>query len=125
MLDESIRESMHWKDSISITKEQWMFLLEEKDIITEKDIQLLKLIYDCDRCMATATQLAQILRMPHYAPLNSQIGRLGKRIIKKLNISAPKQKYGEGFNWWNVPLGNGNKGRILLDFKARVNRCNV
>lgn len=87
-----------------------MFLLEEKDIIIEKDVQLLKLIYDCDRCMATATQLAQILRMPHHAPLNSQVGRLGKRIVKKLNISAPKQKYGEGFNWWNVPFwGTGAK----------------
>lgn len=104
MLDENISESIHYKDPINITKEQWMILLEEKDIITEQDVQLLKLIYDCDRCMATATQLAQILRMPHHAPLNSQVGRLGKRIVTNLNISAPMQKYGEGFNWWNVPF---------------------
>jgi len=110
MLDESIRERIHWKDPINITKEQWMFLLEEKNIITEQDIQLLKLIYASDGCMATAAQLAQILRMPHHASLNSQVGRLGKRIVKKLNISAPQQKYGEGFNWWHVPFwGTGAK----------------
>ncbi|MEO8953883.1 MAG: HNH endonuclease [Ktedonobacteraceae bacterium] len=98
MLDESI----HWKDPINITLGQWMFLLEDKEIITEQDIQLLRLIYARGGCMATATQLAQILRMPHHAPLNSQVGRLGKRIVKTLNIQAPKQKYGEGVNWWHV-----------------------
>ena len=110
MLDESVSERIHWKDPINITKEQWMFLLEDKEIITEKDIQLLKLIYASDGCMATAAQLARILRMPHHAPLNSQVGHLGKRIVKKLNIQVPKQKYGEGVNWWHVPFwGTGTK----------------
>src|SRR5438874_1157384 len=103
-------ESIHWKDPINITVGQWMFLLEDKEIITEQDIQLLRLIYARDGCMATARQLAQILRMPHHAPLNSQVGRLGKRIVKTLNIQAPKQKYGEGVNWWHVPFwGTGTR----------------
>ncbi len=110
MLDESISERFHWKEPINITKEQWMLLLEDKDIITEKDIQLLKLIYASDGCMATASQLAQLLNMPHFAPLNSQVGRLGKRIVKKLNIQAIQKKYEEGFNWWHVPFwGTGTK----------------
>ncbi len=85
-------EKIHWNDPISITKEQWMFLLRNKDIVLEKDIQLLTLIYESDMYMATASQLAQLLNIPHYAPLNSQIGRLGKRIVKTLNIQAIKQK---------------------------------
>ncbi|MHB8598985.1 MAG: HNH endonuclease [Ktedonobacteraceae bacterium] len=110
MLDESTQERIHWKDPIDITKEQWMFLLENEEIITEKDIQLLKLIYDCDSCMATGAQLAQRLRMPHHAPLNSQVGHLGKRIVKTLNISAPRQRDGEGVNWWHVLFwGAGTK----------------
>ena len=110
MLEENVNKRLLWKEPVNITKEQWMFLLEDKNIITEKDFQLLKLIYDCDSCMATAMQLTQILRRPHHAPLNSQVGRLGKRIVKTLNIQAPKQKYGEGVNWWNVPfLGMGTR----------------
>lgn len=47
--------------------------------------------------MATAGQLAQLLNLPHYAPINSQVGRLGKRIVKTLNIQAPD-------SWWKVPF---------------------
>ncbi len=93
-----------WKDPINITKEQWMIILEDKDIITEKDVELLKLIYVRDGCKATGSQLAQLLHMPHHVFLNRQVGQLGKRIVEKLNILAPKYRYGEGFNWWNVPF---------------------
>jgi len=102
MFDESISEGIYWRDPVNITKEQWIILLEERDAITEKDIQLLNLIYAIEGCRATAGRLAQLLNMPHHAPLNSQVGRLGRRIVDELNIQAPKQKYGEGFNWWHV-----------------------
>lgn len=104
MFDESRDEAHYWKDPVDITKEQWMFLLEDRDIIKEKDIQLLKLVYDSNGCMATAGQLAQVLHMPHHGPINLQVGRLGKRIVKKLNIQAPEQRFGEGLNWWHVPF---------------------
>jgi 5-methylcytosine-specific restriction enzyme A len=99
MLDENLDETRYWKyqGPIDITKEQWMFLLEEKDIITENDIQLLKLIYARKRSMATAGQLAQLLGMPYHGPINLQVGRLGKRIVEKLNIQAPD-------GWWKVPF---------------------
>jgi hypothetical protein len=117
MFDESKSESIHWKDPINVTTEQWMVLLEDKDIITEQNTQILKLVYACDGCKATAGQLAQLLGMPHHAPLNSQVGRLGKRIVKTLNIQVPKQKYGEGVNWWNVPFwGTGTKEGIVQGF---------
>ena len=99
-----------WKDPIDITKEQWMVLLKNKDIITEEDLRLLKALYDCPGCEARSPQLAQVLNMPHHAPINNQAFRLGQKIVEKLNIQAPKQKYGEGVNWWNVPFwGTGAK----------------
>lgn len=111
MIDESVSESIHWKDPINITQDQWMSLLKDEDVTTEKDIQLLTLIYNSDGFMATASQLARILNMPHFAPLNSQVGRWGKRIVKRLGIQAIKQKYGEGVNWWHVPFwGTRKKG---------------
>lgn len=111
MLNENVTsERLYWMEPINITKEQWIRLLEDRDIITENDVQLLRLIYNCPDYRATGSQLAQLLRMPHHAPLNRQVGQLGKRIVEKLNILAPKQKYGEGFNWWHVPfLGEARK----------------
>jgi hypothetical protein len=89
MLDESIREQLQREDPIDITKEQWMTILEDPDVITEQDIQLLKLIFDRKDCKASSSQLAQSLTMPYHAPINSQVGRLGKRIAEKLNIQVP------------------------------------
>ncbi len=89
MLDESISEQLQREDPIDITKEQWMTILEDPDLITEKDIQLLKLIFDCQDCKASTSKLAELLKMPHHAPLNKQVGRLGEKIAEKLNIQVP------------------------------------
>jgi 5-methylcytosine-specific restriction protein A len=79
-------------------------LLKDSDVFQKEDIVLLKLLYTREDHMATASQLAKILNIPHHAPLNSQVGRLGKRIVAKLRIDAPKKKVGEGYNWFNVPF---------------------
>ncbi|HEV2661162.1 MAG TPA: HNH endonuclease [Ktedonobacteraceae bacterium] len=104
-----------WRDPINVTKEQWMALLENQDIIKEQDIELLRLFYKYKDCKATSLEVAQLLHMPHHAPINRQVSRLGKRIVEELNISAPKHRYGdrrgEGCNWWNVPFwGETKKG---------------
>lgn len=110
MLNESMIERMHWRDVVDISKEQWLSLLRDKAIITENDLQILQLIYMSDDFMATASHLARLLSMPHHGPLNSQVGRLGKRIVNNLHILPPKQRRGEGSNWWNVPFwGMGTK----------------
>lgn len=99
-----------WEDTVSITEEQWISLLRDEEVIKEEDIQVLKLIYTSIDSSATASQLAQLLNIPHFAPINSQVGRLGKRIANKLKIEAPKEKYGDGYNWWHVPfLGKSTK----------------
>jgi 5-methylcytosine-specific restriction protein A len=97
-----------WRDPVDITKEQWMYMLEDRDIMTQEDVQLLKEIYSCKNYRATAQQLAQLLHLSHHVRINNQVGNLGKRIVKKLNISAPKYRYGKErgkeANWWNVPF---------------------
>ena len=108
MLTESISE--RWDEPINIEKEQWIHLLLDRDITREEDIALLKSMYTCDDYRATASQLVPLLNMKHHAPINSQVGRWGKRIANRLNIQAPWQKYGEGVNWWHVPfLGEATK----------------
>ena len=104
MVDQNKEVREQWDNSIDISKEQWMMLLEEQDIIKEQDVRLLQLLYSKSECKATAGQLAEILHMPHHAPLNTQVGRLGKRIVNYLNIHAIRQRYGDGYNWWEVPF---------------------
>jgi 5-methylcytosine-specific restriction enzyme A len=89
MLDESRNEQPQWKDPIHITKEQWMSMLEDSDLITEKDITLLKLIFHSKNSEARSSQLAQLLKMPHYLPINSQIGwTIGKEDSRKARYSG-------------------------------------
>ncbi len=99
-----------WEDPINITKEQWISLLRDKEVIKEEDIEVLKLIHTSIDSRATASQLARLLNIPHFAPINSQVGRLGKRIVNKLKMEAPKERYEDGYNWWHVPfLGKSTK----------------
>ena len=103
MLNKSITEGYHCQDSIKITKEQWKSLLKDEKIITKKDLQLFEVMYDCYGCDVTGEQLSQKLGMPHPAPLNHQVGELGKRIAKKLEIQTSSLHYG-GIKWWIVPF---------------------
>ena len=98
-----------WKAPIDITKEQWMSLLRDEKTITEKDLRLLKAIYGCGDCKATSIQLAQLLGMSEKGrPVNFQVGKLGQKIIDKLNISWPKE-----YLKFNVPFsGEKRKGKI-------------
>lgn len=121
MLDQSKNERNYWNTFVGITKEQWMVLLEDRGMIKEQDLQLLILIYNRSGYKATAGQLAQLLNMPHHAPLNRQIGQLGKRIVKKLNIQAVRQKHGEGYNWWEVPFtGYGSKEGFYWELRPEL-----
>jgi hypothetical protein len=108
MFDESISEQLHWEDLIGITKEQWMIILEDPDLITEKDFQLLELIFDCKDCETSSSELARLLNMDSHGPINLQVGRLGKRIAKKLNIQVPtRSPFTNDPMWWSVPFREG------------------
>jgi 5-methylcytosine-specific restriction protein A len=116
MLDNRITEGYHCQDLIKITKEQWISLLKDEEIVTKKDFRLLEVMYDCYGCNVTGKQLAQNLGMPH-PPLNHQVGELGKRIAKKLEIQASSLQYG-GPKWWSVPFC-GKKTREGYCWKLR------
>jgi 5-methylcytosine-specific restriction protein A len=98
------------KNSIEITKEQWVALLEDRNIIREKDINLLKLFFGFYDCEATASQLAEQLHMSHHGPINERAASMGERIVNKLKISAPKRTDGSSM-WWNVPFDGEPEGR--------------
>ncbi len=109
MLDESITEGYHCYGSIQITKEQWISFLNDDEIITKQDFRLIEVMYDCYDCDVTGEQLSQKLGMPHHAPLNHQVGELGKRIAAKLEIQISSLPNGV-VKWWIVPFcGKGTR----------------
>lgn len=91
-----------WNAPLGITKEQWKSLLRNEEVITEKDLQLLKAIYGFDNCKATSVELALSLGMStNGRPLNIQAGKLGRKILDELNI---RDKLPEGWRPFNVPF---------------------
>ena len=117
MLNKSITEGYHCQDSIKITKEQWKSLLKDEKIITKKDLQLFEVMYDCYGCNVTGKQLSQKLEMPH-PTLNHQVGELGKRIAKKLEIQTSSLQYG-GVKRWIIPFC-GKRTRDGYCWKLRL-----
>ena len=111
MLDESVNEQPQGEDPIGITKEQWMIILEDPDLVKEKDIELLKLIFSCKNYEARSSHLAQLLNAPNHGAINFQVARLGKRIAEKLNIQVPVRPHSHVPMWWSVPFRGRNEGR--------------
>lgn len=108
-----------WNAPLGITKEQWMSLLRNEEIITEKDLQLLKAIYRFDGCKATSVELALLLGMSASGrPLNLRAGKLGRRILNELNIW---DKLPEGWGLFNVPFTSeeGEKAYWILRLELR------
>ncbi len=90
-------------EDLNITKDQWIALLEDSNVVKEEDIELLKLFFDFEHCKTTALQLARQLDKSHYVQINNQVWRLGQRIVDKLHISAPKRT-NDSTMWWHVPF---------------------
>jgi 5-methylcytosine-specific restriction protein A len=77
---------------LDITESQWERLLLDKNVFTEKDINLMLELYNCDFCKEKASVLAKKLNVCDHIVLNNQIGLLGKRIVNKLpDIKYPKK----------------------------------
>lgn len=123
-MSKKLNFNIQWKDPIDIDKEKWIKLLRNTEIFKQEDIELLKLIYISDDFMARASELAVILNLSHFAPLNSQVGRLGKRIANNINIQAPKWKNGNGYNWWHIPfLGYKEKNKFYWILRPELKQA--
>jgi|SRR5690625_45799 len=88
---------------MNISKAQYKKALQADGILTEKSHELLNLLYEAPKCEATSAQLAERLGYNDFAPVNSMIGKLGKRFAKELNITLPERK-NKSRGWWQLIL---------------------
>jgi hypothetical protein len=75
-----------YSQSLDISTELWVALLQDSSVFEEKDVDLMEALFNCKNHRAIATELAEILDVPYYGVLNLQVGALGKRIVNKLPL---------------------------------------
>lgn len=93
-----------YREPLEICVEQWFELINDNSIFKEEDISLITALYHCDNSREKASKLAIILEVYSHSVLNLQIGRLGKRIIKKYpKIKYPTREDGT-VRYWHIPF---------------------
>lgn len=86
---------------VSISKARFKVALRADDVLKDRSIELLTVLFDAPACRATATQIAQILGYEDFPPVNALIGKLGKRIAIQLGIDLP-QRPANSPGWWQI-----------------------
>lgn len=77
-----------------LTKEQFKEILLDKSVTTPQDLELFQAIYGFGGHKAYASQVLHLwgMQKKQIGRLNLQIVRLGKRIVKKYNVSPNVKK---------------------------------
>lgn len=100
---------MFYNDPLEISADAWKKILTDKQVTTENDINILKLVYESKNHEISASEIASKLNMPHHGPINSWVSRFSKRVIEKTGIQPPLRKDGKP-RWWHVPFLGYKKG---------------
>lgn len=82
-----------------ISKKEFKKALQDKHVLKGKSLELLARLNDANACGATAKEISNIFGYSDFPPVNSIIGKLGKRIEKSIN---PKIDTG---NWNTIAEG--------------------
>lgn len=104
-----------YRQNLGISSMQWLELLKDESVFKKHDLELLRMLYFCNECREKASVLANKLGLKNYSILNLQIGRLGKRIVKKFyNVNFPTRKNGT-IRYWHIPF-LGEDGEVNGQF---------
>jgi 5-methylcytosine-specific restriction protein A len=103
---------MFYNDPLEISDNAWFQLLMDREVTTEPDLIVLKIVYESENHEIRASEIALRLGMSAHGPINSQIARFAKRVIRKTGVQPPLRSDGTP-RWWHVPfLGyDGKSGR--------------
>ncbi|WP_321506949.1 EVE domain-containing protein [uncultured Methanoregula sp.] len=94
---------MFYKDPLDISAEDWIDLLTNREVTTEKDLEILKIVYENPYHEIRASDIVSKTNYTHHGPINSLISWFSKRVITKTTIQPPLNKDGKP-RWWHVPF---------------------
>lgn len=103
---------MFYNDPLEISADVWIELLTNREVTTEPDLIILKIVYESKNHEIRASEIASRLNIRHHGPINLQISRFSKRVIRKTGAQPPLRRNGKP-RWWHVPfLGYEKAGRF-------------
>lgn len=114
---ENEHENGFYDAPLNISADLWTKLLEDEKVTTEKDIEVLSLVYRSKNNEMTASEIAQKLNVSHYVIINYQIYRFSKRVLEKTGV-IPSWMRNRQFRWWHVPFW-GYEKRPLFSWIMR------
>ncbi|QCK82212.1 hypothetical protein E5Z46_08055 [Geobacillus kaustophilus NBRC 102445] len=84
-----------YAEPLAISADQWLAMLNDRSVFHEEDVELIRTLYYFPDCRASGKELARFLNKVSHSPLNAQVGRLGKRIIRKYpDVQFPMREDG-------------------------------
>lgn len=86
----------------SLTSDEWIEVLQDKKLTNDLDISIFQALYSFQGHKAPASQIGLLLGYKGKntsSPLNSEIGRYGKRIAKEYNIKFTVRENGTERKW--------------------------
>ena len=94
---------MFYNDPLEISADLWTKLLTDRSVTTEADLNILKIVFESKNHEISASEIASRLNMSHHGPINSQVSRFGKRVIRITGVQPSLTKDGKP-RWWHVPF---------------------
>jgi hypothetical protein len=105
-------EGMFYNGPRELDAEVWTEILSNKEITTELDLRILKLVYESKNQGMGASEIASKLNVAHHVRVNQQIGKFSKRVVAKTGVQPPLKSDGKP-RWRDVLfLGYEEGGRL-------------
>ncbi len=101
---------MFYNDPLDISTELWTKLLKDKKVTTEKDMEILSLVYRSKNHEMHASDIANKLNVSHWGTINLQIYHFSERVLAKTGVKPSWMKKNKK-NWWHIPFLGCEKPR--------------
>ena len=82
-----------------ITKDTFVEILQDKDLVHSDDLLIFLTIYSLDKQEASATDLARLIGWTDKGAVVGRLVGLGKRILKKYDIQQREREDGSKAFW--------------------------
>ena len=117
---------MFKNSDVNIDEKFWEEILKDKEITTEKVLEILLFLLKQPKQEASGKEIAKALKYSNHAPLNQIIPNFSKRILKKhLFIKKPERNDGTK-RYWHIPfLGKNEPKRFIWILRPELTNALV
>lgn len=100
----------------TLTINEWIDVLRDKEITNDMDIAILQAMYSFEEHKAAASQIGLILGFKGKSassPLNLEMGRWGKRLVKKYSVTLTVRNDGTERKW-DIFFDGWKEGKLFI-----------